>query len=167
MVYIGVGSNIDPTHNIPLALDALMRELEVMQSSTFYWSKAVARENQEPFLNGVWSLKTLREARELKFDLLRKIEADLGRQRSADKHAARTIDLDLLLYHEQVIDEENLTVPDPEIGARSFLSIPLGELAPELLPLSSGPSLPELEPDTPFTQIIRAAIAAQQSTPPS
>jgi len=71
--------------------------------------------------------------RDLKFGLLRRIEADLGRVRTADKYAARTIDLDILLYGDRIIDQPDLKVPDPDLRERAFLIVPLAELAPDVV----------------------------------
>jgi dihydroneopterin aldolase/2-amino-4-hydroxy-6-hydroxymethyldihydropteridine diphosphokinase len=76
--------------------------------------------------------------RDLKFQLLRHIENELGRTRGCDKFAARTIDLDLILYDDLVMTAEDLTLPAPDIPHRSFLAIPLHELAPELVLPGSG-----------------------------
>jgi len=69
----------------------------------------------------------------LKYSVLRKIEAALGRVRSSDLYASRTIDLDILLFGNQIIKKEGLTVPDPDIYSRVFIAEPLFELAPETI----------------------------------
>jgi 7,8-dihydro-6-hydroxymethylpterin-pyrophosphokinase len=76
--------------------------------------------------------------RDLKFRLLRRIESELGRTRSSDKFSARTIDLDLILYDDLVTTDEDLTLPAPGILHRSFLAVPLHELAPGLVLPGSG-----------------------------
>lgn len=70
--------------------------------------------------------------------MLRTIEAALGRRRSADKYASRTIDLDLLLYDEYVLSNNELSLPDPDIMERAFIAVPLYELAPDLVLPGSG-----------------------------
>jgi len=70
---------------------------------------------------------------ELKYKVLRKIEKDLGRRRSRDKYASRTIDLDLILYDELIVKGDNFTLPDPQIAKRPYLAIPLYELNPALV----------------------------------
>jgi dihydroneopterin aldolase/2-amino-4-hydroxy-6-hydroxymethyldihydropteridine diphosphokinase len=71
--------------------------------------------------------------RELKFDVLRKIEKELHRNKESDKYAPRTIDLDLLLFGDLVIHESDFTIPDPDICKRSFIAFPLSELNPDLI----------------------------------
>jgi 2-amino-4-hydroxy-6-hydroxymethyldihydropteridine diphosphokinase len=165
-VYIGVGSNIEPTCHIPLALEDLASELEITQSSTFYWSRAVEREHQAPFLNGVWCAMSARAPRELKYEVLRPVEERRGRRRGADSHAPRTLDLDLLLVGEANIEEPDLVLPDPEIGHRAFIWKPLFELAPHLAaefeaklgPLDE-PEPGDLRPDPEFTRSLRNILS--------
>lgn len=157
-VFVGVGSNIDAERNVSRALAALQNLAIVEASSTFYWSAPFARPDQAKFLNGVWQVRTEMEARAFKFDVLRVIEHELGRRRSSDKHAARPIDLDLLLFGTDQIDESDLKVPDPEICQRNFLWQPLRELAEqELTELG-------LRPPAAFAQDQAALIPADMIT---
>ena len=131
--YIGVGSNIDPEMNIPRALRLLIEAVEVTGISTFYRTAALGDDRQPSFYNGVFAVETALPPRELKFCLLRPLEERLGRRRSEDRYLPRTIDLDLLLYDDLVLNEEDLVLPDPEIARRAFLAVPLCELAPEMI----------------------------------
>jgi len=132
-VYLGVGSNIDPERNVPRALELLRRVVTVTGASTFYQPLPRDRPEQAPFYNGAVQCQTNIPLPELKRRVLRKIEAELGRVRTTDKHAARPIDLDVLLYGDAVTCDEGGRVPDPDIGARPFLAVPLLELAPDLV----------------------------------
>lgn len=69
----------------------------------------------------------------LKWEVLRPIEATLGRHRTLDKYASRTIDLDLVLYDDVVLLSNELILPDPDILKRAFVAIPLFEIAPALV----------------------------------
>ena len=73
--------------------------------------------------------------------MLRRIESELGRVRSADRYAPRTIDLDLLLYGDLVIDEPGLRIPDPDIRIRPFIAVPLLELEPGLVMPDTGEAI--------------------------
>lgn len=143
--YIAVGSNIDPETNILLAMDRLQDFVKVSATSRFYKTEPMERPGQPLFVNGVWKIRSPYEARDLKFRILRAIETDLGRLRTEDRHAPRTIDLDLVLFGDQVIDEPGLGIPDRDIYRRSFVAVPLMELDPNLVlpdtrqPLSSLP----------------------------
>src|SRR5262245_46662957 len=95
--FIGIGSNIAPEKNIREALRMLAKSARIISISTFYREPAIDRPSEPDFYNGVVAIETDLAPTTLKLKLLRKIEADLGRRRSADKYASRTIDLDLLV----------------------------------------------------------------------
>ena len=131
--YIGVGSNIAPETNIVAALERLKLYATITGVSTFYRTPALMRPEQPPYLNGVIRVRTALDVRSLKFEVLRGIETALGRIRSDDAYAARPIDLDILLFDALTIDEDDLRIPDPDIGERVFLAAGLRELAPGLV----------------------------------
>jgi dihydroneopterin aldolase/2-amino-4-hydroxy-6-hydroxymethyldihydropteridine diphosphokinase len=131
--FIGVGSNVEPERNITDALVRLSAHVDIAGISSFYRTTPLLRKNQGDYLNGVWQISTSISPKELKFDVLRKIEQELHRNRESDKYAPRTIDLDLLLFGDLGINEENLTIPDPDIYKRSFIAFPLYELNPALI----------------------------------
>lgn len=132
-VFISVGSNIEPEKNIVGALEQLKQYVDVIAVSTFYQTKAIDRPTQADFANGVFHIQTDISPRKLKFDILRKIESDLGRIRSEDKYADRAIDLDIAIYGDMVINEPDLMIPDRDIRKRPFIAIPLLELSPSLI----------------------------------
>ena len=95
------------------------------------------------------------------------IEKELHRNRESDKYASRTIDLDLLLYDDMVIQEGDLTIPDPDICKRSFIAFPLSELNLDLImpdtkkpliDLLSVLSKDNMIPDTVFTEGLRKMV---------
>jgi len=142
--FVSVGSNIEPEANIEEALRRLASRVQVVGVSTFYHSEPVGPPGQPPFLNGVVEVRTDLPARDLKFGVLRRIEAELGRVRTADTYAPRRIDLDLLIYDECVTASRELTLPDPDITSRPFLAVPLGELAPDLVLPGDGRTMGEV-----------------------
>jgi 2-amino-4-hydroxy-6-hydroxymethyldihydropteridine diphosphokinase len=131
--YIGVGSNIEPERNLPTALKLLQQRLEVVAIATVYRTAPIDRPDQAAYLNTVWQIRTDVPPRQIKFDILRRIESELGRVRTQDRYRARTIDLDLLLYGDLVLRDADLILPDPDIRRRPFLAIPLFELNPALI----------------------------------
>lgn len=131
--FIGIGSNIDPAQNVRAALHGLARQTRLAAVSTVYLTEALGRPDQPPYYNCVVEIETDLPPAELKFGLLRSIENSLGRQRTEDKYAARTIDLDVIVYGDLTLDAEGIRLPDPEILERPFLAIPLFELAPDLV----------------------------------
>ncbi|HEQ71987.1 MAG TPA: 2-amino-4-hydroxy-6-hydroxymethyldihydropteridine diphosphokinase [Spirochaetia bacterium] len=149
IAYIGVGSNIGPEENISNALRLLASSLSVTGISPFYRSKAVGTVDQPDFVNGVFRIRTGISARKLKFNVLRGIEDRLGRVRNADKNAPRTIDLDLLLYGELILQAADLTLPDPELTHYPFVGVPLKELEPTLRVPGTGKLLNEIFPLSP------------------
>jgi 2-amino-4-hydroxy-6-hydroxymethyldihydropteridine diphosphokinase len=143
-VYLGVGSNINPYENIERALDAVRERIVVTAVSPLYSSQAVGETDQPDFINGVWAAVTTLTPRELKYGLLRPVEERLERRRGTDRNAARTIDLDLLLYGEALIDEPGLTVPDTGVRRYPFVALPLLELDREIRLPDGGDRLRDL-----------------------
>lgn len=131
VAYLAIGANIDSETNIRRGLALLTQRVCVMAVSTFYRTPALARPDDPPFINGVAEIETALPPRELKV-VLRDIEAACNRTRTADSLAPRTLDIDIIWYDNVTIENEMLTLPDPEIPRRPFLAIPLAELAPEL-----------------------------------
>ncbi len=129
---MGIGSNIDPAENVKKALRLLSASVEVKSLSTVYRTRPIGGSEHASYYNCVVEIETHLGPARLKYDVLRGIERKLGRVRSGDRNAARTIDLDLLLYGDLVVDREGLTLPDPDIQKRPFLLAGLAEIAPEL-----------------------------------
>ncbi len=128
--YIGVGSNLgDALQNCKDAVNriSLINEIQLTGMSSFYSSEPVGMENQNWFVNAVIEIKTTLTARNL-LDVLQRTENIMGRTRDI-KGGPRIIDLDLLFYGQDVIDEAYLTVPHPEIHKRRFVLEPLNEIA--------------------------------------
>ena len=154
--FIAIGSNIDPAANVRLAVRSLARQLRISAISMVYRTDALERPvaparpgalghaAQPPYYNCVVEIETGLAPLALKQGILRPIEASLGRIRGGDKFAPRTIDLDLIVYGELVMDEGGLKLPDPDILERPFLAIPLWELAPELVLAGSGRRIAEI-----------------------
>jgi len=125
--FISVGSNIEPERNIRAALDLLRSRAEVVRSSTFYRTEPLGRPDQPKFVNGVWQIRTSLEPLRVPEELLRPIEQALGRRRTEDKFAPRTLDLDLVLYDAVVYDKGGMRLPHPDLG-RPFVYVPVCEL---------------------------------------
>jgi 2-amino-4-hydroxy-6-hydroxymethyldihydropteridine diphosphokinase len=146
--FVAVGSNIDCATNIPAALRHLQSLVRVRATSKFYRAAAVGSRQQLPYANGVWHIDTNVGPHSLKFDICRAVESSLGRIRTADRFAARPIDLDLLLYDDLVMNEAGLVLPAPEIRTRSFVAVPLIELAPGRVLPDTGEFLSSLSVST-------------------
>jgi 2-amino-4-hydroxy-6-hydroxymethyldihydropteridine diphosphokinase len=133
--YVGLGANLgDRERTLRAAVDALAGEagIEVVAVSTLRETEPVGVGEQPLFLNGVVALETTLAAREL-LERLLAVEQRFGRVRIPGEHGPRTLDLDLLLYGADLIDEPGLTVPHPRLHERRFVLEPLAELAPGLV----------------------------------
>ena len=144
IAYIAVGSNIRPAENVPLAVKLLGEKVEVVAVSSFYRTRALDRPEQADYRNGVVAVRTSMTPRELRDEVLWPIEAALDRKRSVDKYAPRTMDLDLILFGDEVVREAGLTLPDDDLRVRPFVAVPLLELAPELVLPDDGARLADL-----------------------
>lgn len=133
-VYLGVGSNLGDRKSYLQRASELVRKIPAtsfLRSSSVRETAPIGGPAQGKFLNAVWEIETKFSARELK-DRLLEIEAQLGRRRS-EPNAPREIDLDILFYGDQVIDEKHLQIPHPRLHERAFVLEPLSELVPEFL----------------------------------
>ncbi len=165
--YVAVGSNINPDENVKKAVHLLARDTRTIGISTVYLTRPEGRPEQPPFYNLVVEVETEMSAEDFKHRVLRVIENELGRVRTKDKYAPRTIDLDLILYDDLVLQSKDLTLPDPEIVRRPFLAFPLSELSPNLaLPgtglaikqVLSGLSRETMKPLDSFTELLRKEV---------
>jgi 2-amino-4-hydroxy-6-hydroxymethyldihydropteridine diphosphokinase len=132
--YVGLGANLGPREVTLLrAVDLLAaaEEVEVVEVSQLRETDPVGVVDQPRFLNGVVALETSLSPREL-LDLLLEVERALGRVRT-ERWGPRTVDLDLLVYGDEAVDEPGLRVPHPRLGDRRFALEPLAELAPDLV----------------------------------
>jgi 2-amino-4-hydroxy-6-hydroxymethyldihydropteridine diphosphokinase len=133
--YVGLGGNLgDRRAMLGHALELLAAEpaIEVVRVSTFRETDPVGPVDQPPFLNAAAAISTTLSARGLLGRLLA-VERELGRTRAGQRFGPRTIDLDLLLYGEEQIDEPGLEVPHPRLHERRFALEPLAELDPSLV----------------------------------
>ena len=127
-VYVSIGSNIERERNIDIALQALAAAYGELQQSSVYESAAVGFDSA-PFYNLVVGFQTSDSPQAVQ-ELLHRIEDSQGRLRTGEL-AARTLDLDLLLYDDLVIQEGRLMLPRPDIDRYAFVLGPLAEIAGE------------------------------------
>ena len=132
---IGLGANLgDARANVLGAIDVLdlLPATSLLRASKLYRTRAWGQTEQPDFINAVVILETGLSAREL-LDKLLALERDFGRTRvPGERWGPRTLDLDLLLFGDEVIDEPGLQVPHPHLHERSFALLPLAEIGPEL-----------------------------------
>jgi len=129
-VFLSLGSNIDPGRHIPAALEDLRNLFGPLRLSSLYETAAVGFDGP-PFHNLIVVFHSDRDARDIA-KLLRDIEERHGRSRTSQKFSSRTLDVDLILYGDTVLDEPNLRLPRDEITRYAFVLEPLAEIAPDL-----------------------------------
>ena len=138
-IYISIGSNIDAEKNIRLAVHALEKHYGKLILSSVYESEAIGFDGDN-FLNLVAGLNTKEDVHTVAATL-HQIEDDNGRDRSGPRFSARTVDLDLLLYDDLILQNEALDIPRDEITKNAFVLLPLEEIAPQLIHPLSGKTM--------------------------
>jgi 2-amino-4-hydroxy-6-hydroxymethyldihydropteridine diphosphokinase len=131
-VYLVLGSNIRPERFIPLAVEELARRFPITEISSVWQTPAEGFVGAD-FLNAVVKIRTHLTPLSLKFRVLRPLEAQLGRVRTEHKFSPRTIDIDILIHSEEILDQE--------IWRQPHIAIPLAELLPDLAHPESGARL--------------------------
>jgi 2-amino-4-hydroxy-6-hydroxymethyldihydropteridine diphosphokinase len=124
--YVGLGSNLGDREELIRRAAALIGATRL---SSIVETEPWGYEDQPRFLNAVAQIETQLGARDL-LDRLLEVERDLGRERVGPRWGPRTVDLDLLLYGDEEIDEPGLVVPHPRLAERLFVLEPLAELVP-------------------------------------
>ena len=141
--YIGLGSNLgDRMATLRTAIERFESLGRVTSVSSLYKTEPVGYLEQPSFLNAVIALETALTPADLLHALLG-IERDLGRARSFP-NAPRTLDLDLLLVDNVILDTPELTLPHPRQHGRAFVLVPLAEIAPQVVHPGSGKTMQEL-----------------------
>lgn len=128
--FIGLGSNLsEPRKQLQMATQAIRQipDSHMKKVSGVYKTSPMGPSDQNDYLNAVIELETELDAKSL-LDHLQKIENDMGRKRQGERWQARNIDLDILLYGNEVIDTAELIVPHPGMHERAFVLYPLQEL---------------------------------------
>ncbi len=132
-VYILLGSNIDKERNLPEAVRLLVSLTHVVAVSSVYETAPVGHEDQPHFFNAAVQVETELAAAVFRIQVLARLEQLLGRVRTADKNAPRTIDADMILFNDAVFDlDETHHIPDPELLEFPHIAVPIAELAPDM-----------------------------------
>jgi len=152
MAYVGLGANLgDPARQLHEALARLAatEEIEIIKVSSFYLNPPLGPPDQPWYVNAVAQLRTRLAPEEL-LRVLHRVEREMGRFRQA-RWGPRVLDLDLLLYDGEILSGADLKLPHPEMHRRSFVLVPLAEIAPQawhpVLNKSATELLAELDPE--------------------
>lgn len=132
-VYLALGSNLaDPLHQVRNALDALAAIPHTRRAavSSFYRTPPYGPPDQPDYLNAAVALDTQLSPEAL-LDHTQRIELEQGRVRKAERWGPRTLDLDILLFGDRVLNTPRLTVPHYDMHNRAFMLVPLLEIAPQ------------------------------------
>jgi len=144
-IYISLGSNIERDRNTRAGIKALRERFGELELSSVYESEAVGFEG-DAFYNMVIACDTGEDVHTAN-RALAEIEDVHGRDRSGPRFSSRTLDLDLLLYDDLVLDEQGLRLPREEILKNAFVLWPLAEIAPQLVHPVTGKTYAELWAD--------------------
>jgi len=132
--YIGIGSNLDdPERQVRRAIEALasMPETRFVRASRLFRTAPWGRTDQPAFVNAAAEIATTLSPRAL-LDALLAIERAQGRHRDGTRWGPRTLDLDVLIYGDRVVDEPGLAIPHPHLADRAFVLLPLADIDPAL-----------------------------------
>lgn len=135
IIFLSLGSNIDPGENLPRAVELLKQRL-VIEAASGAWQTPDAGGRGPDFVNMALRARTNLKPKTLKRQIFRPIEADLGRVRTSDKYAPRPIDIDLMVIDDLVVD--------PQLWKLAFLALPVAQLYPDLQNRLTGASLAEV-----------------------
>ena len=171
-VYIGLGSNLSaPEQQLDAALSALAQlpKTRLMATSAYYSSAPLGPADQPRYTNAAAHLETALTPHDL-LNHLQAIELNQGRERKSERWGPRTLDLDILLFGELIIDDARLCVPHYHMHARPFVLLPLAELCPTNFQLPDDRKLEELLRDCPVDPTLQRLhtpqLAAIQSVDP-
>lgn len=146
--FLALGSNIEPERHLPRAVSAMTQFGHLRQVSSVWESDPVGYAAQPRFLNAAVLLETSLSVARLRTDVITAIEEGLRRIRDPlEKNGPRTIDVDLALFNAEILRDGHREIPDPDILTRTFLAVPLAELAPDYVHPVTGRTLQQIAED--------------------
>ncbi|NCF65254.1 MAG: 2-amino-4-hydroxy-6-hydroxymethyldihydropteridine diphosphokinase [Chloroflexi bacterium] len=148
-VFLLLGSNIAKEDNLPAAITLLHAMARVISLSSVYESVPMGLKEQPNFFNLAALIETDLDPVQIKQQIIQPIEIELRRQRQADKNAPRTIDVDIILYNEEIIDYtpddgQVRHIPDPDLLHFAHVAVPVAEIAPDKRHPETGQTLADI-----------------------
>jgi 2-amino-4-hydroxy-6-hydroxymethyldihydropteridine diphosphokinase len=132
IAYLGLSTNLgDKELNFYVAKQKIQLECQILLESKVYETEAWGLEDQPDFLNQCIQIKTHLQPEQL-LQFLQNIEAEMGRVKT-EKYGPRIIDLDILLYENDIVETDELTIPHPQMSVRNFVLMPLAEIAGDII----------------------------------
>ena len=153
-VFVALGSNIQSEYHMPEAVRRLSLHCRLVAVSPVYETTPVGNTEQPNFLNAAALIETELTAAELKARVLQVIEQELGRVRTEDKNAPRTIDLDIALFVDQDLNTGSHGYGDPDILRYAHVAVPLADIAPQRRHPATGQTLQEIAQSLPASGLV-------------
>ncbi len=144
LVYLDLGSNIEPEQNLPAAVELLANFGVLLGVSSVWETKPLGLPEQPNYLNAGMLIETDLGAAEFKQIVIRNIEKKLGRVRTKNKNAPRTIDIDIILFNNEIFELDGRHIPNKELVERPFVAASLAEIAPDTKHPETGQTLLEI-----------------------
>ncbi len=145
VAYLSLGSNIEPEKNIVAAVERLSDFGNISAVSTVWETLPDGDPNQDNYLNACITLTTQLDAWDLRRGAIETVESALARTRDPqNRAAARTIDIDIMLFNSEIISMGRRSIPDAEVLERPFVAIPLAEIAPNYVHPQTNQTLAEI-----------------------
>jgi 2-amino-4-hydroxy-6-hydroxymethyldihydropteridine diphosphokinase len=141
LAWLLLGSNIDPERNIPRAVASIAERETLVAVSSVWQSPPSDGSNQPEYWNAAVLIRTVKSPAEIHSGVIVPVEQSLGRVRSADPFAPRTMDIDLEMFDDRVEDFSGRRVPHPDILTRPYVALPLAEISPEKIHPETGEPL--------------------------
>ncbi len=170
LAFLALGSNLQPEDNLLTCVALLANYGRIRAVSSVWQTTPLGYREQPDFLNAAILLETEYTALELRSVVIPQIESRLGRTRTANKDGPRTIDIDLILFNQEVFQMGRRRVPDPELFERAFVALPLAELDPDFVHPESGQTLQQIAGQfqgDPHTMRLRSDIDLASAAAPA
>lgn len=144
LAYLSLGSNINPEQNLRAAIQQLANYGTIQAISSLWETAPVGYPDQANYFNAALILETALSAQQLREEAIETIEQALHRVRTSNPNAPRTMDIDIVLFNQDVLAFGKRQIPHPDILTRAFVTVPLAEIAPDYLHPVTGTRLADI-----------------------